>query len=517
MRIIKYRRLTWSPSGGAIHAVGNVEAEVTDTVTGKVSIVRTRQLDYSDSTGRLSAERGLSLSRSDGTFTATSLVYDFQNHSGILTGAEGHTDYATFSGKSIQELANGTFVVTNGEFTTCVAARPDYHLRARKITIVPRRYVSARDITFYAGSTRLITLPSYRRDLRTSAPPPTPVPGYDRTLGPFVRLIDSPVVQDHRRVDLDVRLNLSKAPTGYVAWQQDVGNLLPRSAPPLGLLPLLNDPLRGFLEQIAPPTYGEYSTNQYPETLRRDTAFIAAGSLQPIYNRNRTDLLVSRYPSAGIRMSNMLGKGEGDLVNPAEDQVVGDTEHLGRRISNAPFLLDLYAGLEFLTEYPTGAHAGKLGARLNAASQPMVFGKRLSWRLGASAWLQRYTTGQTYSLLSPEVELDYIPTRTSLFAVGYRYVTDAGHTPFVFDRRDIRHELRFQYQVGGPWAFGLLSKMDLEETRSVDTQLALLRNFDCMQVGLAYRFRGSAIGVIFRILPPGARARRRMPIATGKK
>ena len=68
--------------------------------------------------------------------------------------------------------------------------------------------------------------------------------------------------------------------------------------------------------------------------------------------------------------------------------------------------------------------------------------------------------------------------------------------------------------MSGPWAFGVVSKIDVDHARSYDTEFAVLRNFDCMQVGLNYRVRNQSINLIFNILPPTAdRARRRqLPI-----
>ena len=105
-----------------------------------------------------------------------------------------------------------------------------------------------------------------------------------------------------------------------------------------------------------------------------------------------------------------------------------------------------------------------------------------------------------------------MPTQTSLFGIAYRYLTDAGATPFLYDRRDLRHELRLRYQVGGPWAFGIIERYDLEMLRGYDTEVAVVRNFDCMQVGVSYRSLQQSVNLIFNILPGRSDKARRPPM-----
>ena len=128
--------------------------------------------------------------------------------------------------------------------------------------------------------------------------------------------------------------------------------------------------------------------------------------------------------------------------------------------------------------------------------------------------MNAYSKGSLYNLFSPEAELDYLPTSTTRLGIAYRFSDDAGRTPFVFDHLDVRHELRLLAQTGGPYAFGLETKFDLERSRAYDSELALLRNFDCMQVGIAYRLRTQQFSLIFNLLPPVSNraARRAAPL-----
>ena len=98
-------------------------------------------------------------------------------------------------------------------------------------------------------------------------------------------------------------------------------------------------------------------------------------------------------------------------------------------------------------------------------------------------------------------------TRTSSLNAGYSFFTDLGETPFLFDRRDVRQELRLAYHVSGPIGFNYITKLDIGRSRFYDSELALTRNFDCMQIGLSYRLRSQSIGIIFSLNPPARHAR----------
>ncbi len=92
-------------------------------------------------------------------------------------------------------------------FTTCTAQRPDWHLTASRIVMLPNNRLQARNIALYVGRTRVLMLPSIR--LRVGGRSPTsavfPRPGYDRrdgvTLAQSLRVTDT----THSRTTLDLK------------------------------------------------------------------------------------------------------------------------------------------------------------------------------------------------------------------------------------------------------------------------------------------------------------------------
>ena len=159
-----------------------------------------------------------------------------------------------------------------------------------------------------------------------------------------------------------------------------------------------------------------------------------------IYNRTYTDLSLTRAEIA-LRFINILGNRGHTAPAPAatpqnpQERVLGDTKSVLQRASNAPFLLDANFVLSDIHEMPTNVTAGRFAFHSSLASQPLIIGQRISLRAGLSNWFHLYTTGTAHDLTSPEVALDYVPTRTSRIGVAYRYMSTAGKTPFEFDAR----------------------------------------------------------------------------------
>jgi hypothetical protein len=499
----KATRVRWSPSTNALHAEGGVEVVYADPKDGKVTTLTAQAIDYE--TNVVTAQGSVRMTREEGVFTGEKIVYHFQNRALEVTEATVATENFRISGKSVTTQPDGSYVVIDGVFTTCANERPDYRIKARRLTIMPNRSVSARYITFYAGRTPLITIPSYKRDLSSSASVPIPKPGYNKRDGFMIRYQSQPISTPHQTLDLDLRPNFRRFPGGVLLYQKDLAWSSKLTVQPTGIQPSLYDPLRGLLEQFSPPTYLEYVESRFDQRYPRRTTFFATlQNEQYVYNRRRTDLGLARYPEVGIRFANLLEHSPSSKspLSDSSTQVDDNVPDVRKRFVNTPALLDVISSFGVIREQPTNVTAERLALRADLASQPLLFGRRLSFRVGISDWFNLYSSGTAYNILSPEVELDYIPTRTSVFNVGYRVLSDKGTTPFAFDRRDVRQEMHMQYQVGGPWAFSYLTRYDVERARFYDAEISVLRNLDCIQCGVAYRRRSQQFAIIFNLLPP---------------
>jgi len=508
-----FEHMSWT-NDTVLHLEKSVRIRYTDPQTSVPTILVADVVDFNYATGELKASGNFTdpqhpvpfrLTREDAAFTGRELTVNLRDGNGFLTNADLQTDLYLLTGERI-EIRDKIYLVTRGTFTTCVRRRPDYHIAARDIRLDPGHDVRAHGISFYAGPTKLGTLPYYKRSLKTGAGQSLPfTPAFNKRDGIGLHYQDDLISHHDSVLHMDVLANFKRAPTGYAAYQKD---LLPTAdpSPPSSVITPLSYPLRTVLEEMSPPTFREYAENSYPEpTARRTTFYAVAQNQQFIYNRRFTDLGVSRFPEIGVRLLNQL-----DSTHPANP---GDAAQEG----NAPPLiaphgfgfatdvrpvLDISASLGGIEEFPTKTVAGRLASRVSLASTPFLIGPRLSARAGLTDWVNLYSTGDAYNLFSPELEFNYAMTRTSSLNAGYSFFTDIGKTPFLFDQRDVRQELRLAYHVSGPIGFGYITKLDIGRSRFYDSEVAVTRNFDCMQIGLSYRLRSQSIGIIFSLTPP---------------
>ncbi len=509
LRIEKFGHLTWNPQTNAMHANGPVNVIYKDPVTSIETVLTATDLDYDAETDRVHAPGISTVTRPDGRFQGYNIDFNLRTNTGRVENATVVSDFFRMSGSTIEKLADGTYHLVNGDFTTCIHGKPDYEFHVKDMTLHPNRVIKAHNVRLMLGGFALPTIPYLRRSLAASTNYPIPIPGYDKINGPTLHLITSPIERSNQTLDLDLNFNFRHAPSGYALFQTDLGKTPFKSAPPRVLQPTFGDPLSGVLELTTPPTYRQYTDDRYfPVQDRRTTLYALVQNRLGVYNRRNTRLVVSRFPEVGVQFLNLLGRATVEGANGAAgEETTPDLSRLGvgaaarYRVPNAPAILNVTTGLGEFIEDPTHVSALRLAVRTTLATQPILLGRRVSARAGITDFLNLYSKGTIYHMVSPELELNITPTQDSLFNIGYRYAVDSGETPFQFDRRDIRHELRLQYQVSGPWGFGIATKIDLERTHVYDGELAVVRNFDCMRVGLVYQLRTQSFNVIFNLLP----------------
>jgi hypothetical protein len=497
--IDRFKELQWHPETNYFNSPGSVRITIVDLDTGQKTVLIADDAEGTPG-GDIVVKGRLRLERQEGIVTGRAGTYHGDTQTGEVLDAEARVAGALLRGAKVELItdAKGRRVLraVGGYFTTCVKTRPDYHITAREIRVRSDRRVSAKGVGFYLGSVKLITLPSLEKNFSHTVESPVPLPGYSRENFLSMRFRNSVTEEPKTYFAYDIAVSLKHTPSGTLHYEQDLGQPGPDEAPPRTRQFAITEPQRTALETTPALLAG---TGQEPER-RRTTLYGLLTTNTFVYNRQRTDLQISRLPEVGISLRNILNR-----------QPVINTEGAGPRapsvfragfFSPANWLMNAEVGVGYMRERPTGAEAIRLGARADATSPLFYVTGPLYVRYGATAWANLYGNGNAYTLLAPEAEIDALLGRDSLIGVGYRYQKDFGKTPFLFDRRDVRHELRLRYSyLGSAWAYDTEIKYDLERVRAYDSLFSIRKRFDCMEIGLAYRTRSQGISLIFNLLP----------------
>jgi hypothetical protein len=497
--IDRFRELQWHPETNYFKAPGPVRITIQDLDTGEKTVLIADDAEGTP-TGDIIVRGRLRLERPEGVITGRAGTYHGDTQTGEVLNAEGRIAGSLLRGAKVELITDSkgrrVLRATGAYFTTCVKTRPDYHITAREIRVRSDRRVSAKGVGFYLGNFKLITLPSLEKNFSHTVESPVPLPAYSSENFLSMRFRNSITEEPKTYFAYDIALSLRRTPSGTLHYEQDLGNPGEDEAPPRTRQVAMAEPLRTALETTPALLAGSI---QEPERHRVSLYGLLAANTY-VYNRQRTDLQVSRLPEFGISFRNILNR------QPAINQ-----EGAGPRapsvfragfFSPANWLMNAEAGIGYIQERPTGAETSRLGFRGDVTSPLFYVSGPFYVRYGGTVWANLYGNGNAYTLVAPEAEIDTLVGRNSLIGVGYRYQKDFGKTPFIFDRRDVRHELRLRYgYLGGTWGYDAEIKYDLERVRAYDSLFSIRRRFDCMEIGVAYRTRNQGISLIFNLLP----------------
>ncbi|MBU2439993.1 hypothetical protein KKI11_03505 [bacterium] len=105
---------------------------------------------------------------------------------GELTG-EGIKGKVYYQGEKMENFPK-TVEITEGSFTTCELEEPHYHIVAKEMIIYPKDKIIARNISWYEGKTKIITLPYFLIFLdRKTQQPILPKIGQNSNDGWFIK------------------------------------------------------------------------------------------------------------------------------------------------------------------------------------------------------------------------------------------------------------------------------------------------------------------------------------------
>ena len=292
----------------------------------------------------------------------------------------------------------------------------------------------------------------------------------------------------------DVMLAMRKPMQGTAIFERDLGHPTSDMQAPRTRHEALIDPLRSALAAYPALLHESELTEIGPP---RNSAYCLVSANAFAYNPHRTDLQVTRRPEAGFVLRNMLGR------RAASGTAAGGAAKAGAQASESnDWLLNIEAGVGDLYERPTNRTATRISMHTEAVSPLMFLAGPLRMRWGGALWANGYGTGDAYSLIAPESEVE-IPLRpNTVIGIGYRYMLAVGSTPFQFDARSIRHEVRAWYGfMGAHWGYTLNLAADAEKHSVYDTGFSIRRRLDCVELGVSYKTRGQTLGLIMNLLP----------------
>lgn len=115
-------------------------------------------------------------------------TFDFLRHAGMVYDTRGaHGDWR-LRAKSARKTPEQRFDYWGADFTGCNFEPPHYHFRSTRLTVVPQRYMLARNAVFYLGRVPIFYTPVLYKSLKPRHLLRMRLePGYDRRNGPFMK------------------------------------------------------------------------------------------------------------------------------------------------------------------------------------------------------------------------------------------------------------------------------------------------------------------------------------------
>ena len=143
-----------------------------------------KNLQYNLATGDIHARGDVELLRDDEVLEAEILHYNVRTKVGSTEGIEAIFQN-TFVEAESAEIDRSGLLLRNGCASTCDDVHYHYHIRARKMVLVPGKALYLKGVKFYLGKTKVLSLPAYRFNLagKKFEAPLKLIPGFDASRG----------------------------------------------------------------------------------------------------------------------------------------------------------------------------------------------------------------------------------------------------------------------------------------------------------------------------------------------
>lgn len=349
-------------------------------------------------------------------------------------------------------------------FTTCTAVRPDWHITASRVTLLPDHKLQARNVALYIGRSKVLALPSMklRAGGRTATSAIFPRPGYDHrdglTLAQTLRLTDT----THSRTTLDLKFTTLHSIEAMLSSIYGAGGRL-TSFP--GRFLTYGSMRSRALNVPQPPAIDCDPQLLRPTGAARFQPFGTITLRQRAYDARNLGLVVFKQPELGAAY---VG---GQLSIPKGK--------LDPRIELYPQIVASWGRFKEIpgeSEYQARTQLTAL-ASFNA----VWLGPSTSIQPLGIATYATYQDGQVFKTWGFGIDAAHLARDGSFYSARYISRTSSGSTPFLFDNIDIAKEadLAVQRYIGKN-VVGLALCYDADTGGLFDWEIMLGRRSDCL-------------------------------------
>jgi hypothetical protein len=355
-------------------------------------------------------------------------------------------------------------VAHNVFFTTCTAERPDWHITASRVVLLPSHKLQARSVALYVGRTRVLVLPSMKLTVggRSATSAVFPRPGYDHrdgvTLAQTLRVTDT----THSRTTLDLKFTTLHSIEAVLSSTYGCAGRL--TAFPGRHLTYGS--MRSRALNVPQPIVG----NCDPQLLRPT----GAAHLQPFgtitlrqrtYDARNLGLVVFRQPELGLAY--------------VGGQLSTTKRRLDPRIELYPQITASWGRFKEIpgaSDFETRSQLAVQGA-INA----VWLGTNTTVQPVGIATYATYSNGQVFRTVGFGLDAAHLARDGSYYSARYISRTSSGSTPFLFDNIDIAKEADLAAQrYFGKGVAGIALCYDADNGSLFDWEVMLGHRTDCL-------------------------------------
>lgn len=156
---------------------GHLSTEHGGVITSKNLRIQAKRIEYihkienGEKLHSIKASENLMLQYNGKVFTGEELDFDFIKNTGMIYEGRTYISPWYIKGETIELKEDGNYQVINAYATTCVDKESNWDLKAKRVNIIDKERIRAKDITFRVFSVPTLWLPFYKVNLQKFSDP----------------------------------------------------------------------------------------------------------------------------------------------------------------------------------------------------------------------------------------------------------------------------------------------------------------------------------------------------------